>query len=379
MNARRRQHWRIPFSQPDIREMDVAAVREALLVTGPGSSHWLDRFESRLARHTGTRHAVGVSSGTAGLELALRALDIGPGDEVVLAALGYVATANAVCHTGATPVFVDSDETTLAIDPHALAAAMTPATRAVVVTHLFGLPAAMPAIMTTASRHGAAVVEDACQALGTRLAGEAAGSLGRLGVFSFSATKPVTAGEGGAVITGDPILADRVQRLRNHARDPDRADYTEIGLSARLAEPAAALAWAQLERLPESVLVRQQVADRYHDALGNCRELRLPAVSAGARISWFGYPLRLKEAQRDPVLAALNDAGIEARAYFQPLHQYKAHRGHPRVGELAVAEAAGRELLTLPLHAGLTAAHVDTIVAALRGALAAPRSSRRDR
>ncbi|MEC9340946.1 MAG: DegT/DnrJ/EryC1/StrS family aminotransferase [Pseudomonadota bacterium] len=370
MQSRAQRH--VPFAWPDIQDEDIAAVAAAVRDIGRADNRWIERFEERLSQITDSRHAIGVNSGTAALELALRALGIGPGDEVILAALGYVASANAICNAGAIPVFLDIESTGLNMDPDAIEAAVTPATRALLVTHLFGIPAAIDRIMATANRLGLTVIEDACQALGTTSGGRAAGAIGRIGAFSFSSTKPTTAGEGGAVVTNDPALAQRLRILRNQGRDPMQNDYVAVGSSARMTELAAALGWSQLGRLPSSLATRRYFAERYRAALRGSARIVLPEWNETAVVAWFGFPVRLAgvdAAARDRILDALTEAGIEARAYFQPLHTCLAHRDRPQAGNLAHCESAGRELLTLPLHGGMSQADVDRVAEMLMDAL----------
>jgi dTDP-4-amino-4,6-dideoxygalactose transaminase len=343
-----------------------AVVDGAAFVGGPA----IDAFETAFARYVGVTYCVGVRSGTAALELALRALGIGPGDEVVAPALSFFATAEAISLTGARPVFVDVDPATLLLDPAALDAAVTPRTRAVVPVHLYGQPAPMDALAARAARHGLAIVEDACQAHGATWNGRRAGALGALGCFSFYPSKNLGAfGEGGAITTADAALAARLRMLRDHGA-ATRYVHAAIGTNARLDALQAAVLSVKLPHLDAWNDARRRVAARYDAALAGVGDLALPVERQPARHVYHLFVAR--SAARDRIFARF-EAHAVARAvhYPTPLHLQPAYRhlGYGP-GAFPVAEAAAATVLSLPLYPELTPAQQDRVVAAVREAFA---------
>ncbi len=251
----------IPLSAPDITEVEIEAVAAVLRAPRLSLGPKLGEFETKIATYVGTPHAVGVSSGTAGLHLALLALGIGAGDEVIVPSFTFVAVANAVRYVGATPVFADIDAESMNVEPASAEAAITARTRALIVVHTFGRPADIPALMAIAARHKLAVIEDACEAIGSEIGGLRVGSLGDAGVFAFYPNKQITTGEGGMVVTRSQEIARRIAALRNHGRYetlsgaempevPDQwFEHRELGFNYRLSEMQCALGLAQLARM----------------------------------------------------------------------------------------------------------------------------------
>jgi len=372
---------RIPLARPDLGEAEQRAVAEALrspqLALGPR----LLAFEEAVAKRVGTAHAVAVNSGTSGLELALRALGIGAGDEVVTTPFSFVASANAVRLVGAEPVFVDVEDASLNLDPARIEAALTPRTRAVLVVHVFGRPAAMDEIVALARRRHLAVVEDACEALGAELHGRAVGSFGDAGVFAFYPNKQITTGEGGMVVTDRAALAGRLRSLRNQGRGPgdDWFEHRELGFSLRLPEPACALGIAQMARLTAILERREALAAAYAERLASRPELLLPTLHVpGGRISWFVYSLRLRpplgRSHRDALYRGLAARGIAAGRYFAPIHLQPVYRGRPgcEPGAFPIAEASADRSLALPFFNRIRDSELDEVCAALAELLDAP-------
>lgn len=248
----------VPLSEPDITDSEIDAVTRVLRGTRLSLGPELQRFEEAVAQRAGTTHAVAVSSGTAGLHLCVRALGIGPGDEVIVPSFTFIAAANAARFEGAIPVFVDIDPDTLNVDPACVEAAITPRTRAILAVHTFGLPARMDAILAIAQRNGLPVIEDACEAIGAEIAGRPAGSFGRAAVFAFYPNKQITTGEGGVVVTNDAELAAMVRALRNQGRFETDAwhQHSIVGFNYRLSDISAALGRAQVQRLDEISTLR---------------------------------------------------------------------------------------------------------------------------
>jgi perosamine synthetase len=366
---------RIPLSAPDISEADIAAVVKVLRGNQLSLGPRLERFEADLAGYTGAVRSVAVSSGTAGLHLCLRALDIGPGDEVVTTPFSFIASANAILYVGARPVFVDIDPDSLNIDPERLEAAITPRTRAILVVHAFGRPAAMGAIQNIAERHGLAVIEDACEAIGGTIDGRQLGTLGTVGVFAFYPNKQMTTGEGGAVVTDDVDLAERIHALRNHGRPRGKPEtYAELGYNYRLSEMQCALGIEQLKRLDSFLELRTQVAEMYRQRLGQTPQVRLPEASTEGKPSWFVYVVRLEaegasgREHRDAVLDQLRRDGIGCARYFAPIHlqdHYTETFGFRR-GDFPITEAASDTALALPFFNRLKEAQVDEVCRRLR-------------
>jgi perosamine synthetase len=260
---------RIPLSSPDVTEAEIDAVVEVLRTPRLSLGPKLAEFERAVAAYSGTRFAVAVNSGTSGLHLAVRALGLGAGDEVITTPFSFAASANVLLYNFATPVFVDVDAATLNIDPRLVEAAITPRTRAILAVHVFGRPAAMTELREIAARYDLAIVEDACEAIGAEVNGARVGSLGDAGVFAFYPNKQITTGEGGAILTDDPEIDALARRLRNQGRDATRDwyDHVDLGYNYRISEINCALGIAQLERIEPILERRAAVADAYRERL----------------------------------------------------------------------------------------------------------------
>jgi len=325
-------------------------------------------FERWFARYCGTTEAIGVSSGTRAIELALRALGIGPGDEVITAANTFVATAAAIVAAGARPVFADIDEQTLCLAPAAVADAITPRTRAILPVHLYGRPAAMDPIAAIAARHGLPVVEDAAQAHGARYHGRRVGAIGVAGCFSFYPTKNLGAfGDAGLVTTSDPRMADKLRLLRDHGRS-SKYEHQLLGYTARLDTIQAAVLRVQADALEEWNQRRRQVAAWYRELLPS--ELRLVAEEPGVEPVYHLFVVRI--ADRDVFRGFLEDRGIESAVHYPvPIHLQPACRGlgYAR-GAFPVAERAADEVVSLPMHPFVDRPSVEYVAAAARDFLA---------
>jgi perosamine synthetase len=366
----------IPLSAPDVTEEEIEAVVSVLRTPALSLGPRLPEFERAFAAWAGAREAVAVSSGTAGLHLSVRALGLGADDEVITTPLSFVASVNALLYERARPVFVDVERDSLNLDPARIEAAVTPRTRAILPVHLFGQPAAMPEFLAVAERHGLVVIEDACEAVGTRLGGRHAGTFGRAGVFGFYPNKPLTTGEGGLVVTDDAALAALLRSLRNHGREDDSFLHARLGFNYRLSDLAAALGVVQVRRLPEMLAGRERAARAYARRLGGEGDLVLPLLDPpDTRIGWFAYVVRLADrftaADRDAVVAALRARGIGCQRYFTPLHLQPHVREvvGDRTGEYPVAEAAAARTIALPFFSRLTEAQIDEVASTLVGLL----------
>ena len=370
----------IPLSAPDIAKTDIVAVvrvlRSRRLSRGPQA----EQFESAMASYIGVPHAIAVSSGTAALHLALLALGIGLGDEVIVPSFAFVAVASAVRYVGGTPVFVDIGDESLNLSPNAAEAAITLRTRAIIAVHTFGRPADLPALLEIAQRHKLALIEDACEALGAEIGGRRVGSFGDAAVFGFYPNKQITAGEGGMVVTLHGDAAQRMRTLRNHGRHDSHTaaansggaglDHVELGYNYRLSEMQCALGLAQLGRIEPILARREAIARRYGELLAGDLNLQLPALDIpGQRLSWFVYVVRLVQGDRDAVLGALADAGIAAGRYFAPVHLQPAYAAWRNPRALANTESAAARTLALPFFNRITDDQIQRVCSALQLAL----------
>jgi perosamine synthetase len=328
---------------------------------------------SATSRHSaGAREAVAVTSGTAALHLALVAVGVGPGDDVVVPSLTFVATANAVRYCGATPVFVDSDRATWCMQPSGLDELVTPRTKAIVPVHLYGHPCDMDPILEVARRHGIAVVEDAAQAHGAEYRGRRVGTLGAIGCFSFHGNKIITTCEGGMCVTDDPRLAERLRSLRDQAMDPQRYYWHDlVGYSYRMTNLQAAIGVAQVKKAASFLERKRRLVGWYTELLAPLAaagRLELQREATWARsVFWLSSVLLVdSRVSRDQVRARLGAAGIDTRPFFHPVHTLPPYARQQR---LPVAEDLGARGLNLPSGLGLEQSHVARVVRALTAAL----------
>ena len=377
----------IPMSEPDVGPAERAAVMEVLdgktLALGPR----LTRFEERLAEKVGARHGIAVNSGTAALHLCLIAAGVGEGDVVVTTPFSFVASANCILYVRARPVFVDVDPTTLTLDPERLERAVQAIGRsggrvkAVLPVHVFGQAADMDAILAVAERHGLAVIEDACEAIGGAYKGRPLGTIGDAGTFAFYPNKQMTTGEGGMIVTDDARWDALARSLRNQGRDvfDEWLAHSRLGYNYRLDEMSAALGLAQVERLDEILAKRARVAGWYSARLVDVEGVAVPRLSATTTTaSWFVYVVRLRDlATRAHAMRELAARGIPSRPYFPPIHlqpYFRADFGF-RPGAFPASEAAGETCLALPFYGTMTEDAVDTVCGALGEVLAARRET----
>jgi perosamine synthetase len=359
----------IPIASPDLSGNESTYVDECIRTTWISSvGHFITDFEQAFAAAVGTKHAVATNNGTTALHLALTALGIGPGDEVVVPALTYIATANAVRYCGATPVLADVEPDTMNLDPADFERRITGRTWAVIPVHLYGHPADMTAITAVAQRHGVAVVEDAAEAHGSRVGGRTVGSLGDAGVFSFFGNKIITTGEGGAVTTDDDALATRLRLLRGQGMDPERRYwFQEVGFNYRMTNVAAAIGLAQLERFDVMLQRRREIAARYTSELAGADGITLPVERPDTdRVDWLYTVLvdGFASDDRNTLIELLREDGIETRPVFYPLHLMPPYETSPAESH-PVAERLGAEGISLPTHVLLSDDDVTTVCEAL--------------
>jgi perosamine synthetase len=378
--------FRVPLSRPDIDEGDIAAVTGVLQGHALSLGPKLPEFERVVAEYVGTKHAVAVNSGTSALHLIARALGLGDGDEVITTPFSFVASANCFLFERARPVFVDIDPVTLNLDCGLIEAAITPKTRAICAVDVFGHPAEWDRLRDIATKHGLALIEDSCEALGARYrrrdgAWEKAGSLGDAGCFAFYPNKQITTGEGGIVVTDRDDVAALCRSMRNQGRGEDGAwlQHVRLGYNYRLSDINCALGISQMSRLSEILAMRRAVATRYGELLAGLAEVQTPTAGAGVEVSWFVYVIQLRQSfsrdARDQVLAGLRRRGIACSNYFTPIHlQEHFRRGFGyREGDFPVTERVAVRTVALPFYNRLSEEDARAVVTALREAIAEAR------
>ncbi len=362
----------IPLARPVLGEAEEQRVLDVLRSGRLSLGPLLGEFEREFAARVGARHACAVSSGTAGLHLALRAVGVKDGDEVITTPFSFVASANVAVYERARPVFADIDPVTLNLDPEAAAAAVTDRTTAVMPVHIFGYPADLTAF----ERLGLPIVEDACEALGSVDAdGIPIGGRGHPAVFAFYANKQLTTGEGGMVCVADAEVKERIDSERNQGRAPnmDWLDHDRLGFNYRLSDLACALGLAQLEHLDDMLADRARVAAAYGEALSGIEGLQLPCPDVGrARRGWFVYVVQLPAGlDRDSVVRALAERAVPSKPYFPAVHlmsYYREQFGH-REGEFPVCEDVAARSIALPFFPEMTESQVERVAQSLRGVL----------
>lgn len=364
----------IEMASSELNEQDIQAVMNVMtsgrLALGPQ----ITAFEEAMAQYVGVRHAVAVNSGTAALHLMVRALGLGPGDEVLVPSFTFAASVNVLLYEGVTPVFVDITPDTYNLDPEDLERRRTPRTRAVMVVDVFGHPAPWTELLAFAERYGLELLDDCCEALGSRYQGVPLGRLGAAGAFAFYPNKQITTGEGGMLVTDRDDIAAQARSMRNQGRGEMGAwlEHERLGYNYRMPELSAALGTSQLTRLDRFVAERAAVAERYDGLLAGVEGVRAPVVRPGVDMSYFVYVVTLLGApDRDRVMAGLQARGIPSRGYFAPIHQQPYLRPYlDTPPSLPVTEDAARRTLALPFHTALSPEAQETVVQALREVVA---------
>jgi perosamine synthetase len=390
----------IPMSSPDLTAAEVQAVEAVLRTPFLSIGPRIAEFEKQMADYIGARHAVGVSSGTAGLHLCVVAAGVGEGDLVITTPFSFVASSNCILYERAVPVFIDIDPQTLNIDPTLVAQAvedlarggevarrwLPPALRqsptesltlkAILPVDVFGQPADIDPIRQVAERHRLTVIEDACEAIGAEYKGRQAGTLGDAAVFAFYPNKQMTTGEGGLIVTDVDEWDALFRSLRNQGRDQSGTwlNHVRLGYNYRLDEMSAALGVAQLARMEELLHKREQVARMYGERLREIEGVFLPCIApTTTRMSWFVYVIRLApHIDRDAVMARLHAQGVACRPYFTPIHlqPFYVQKFGYTAGDFPATEAAAHSTLALPFHNRLDQATVDRVCVTLAEALA---------
>ena len=400
--APRRAPAPLPVAKPELGEAEADAARRAILSGWVTQGPEVEAFEREFAAYVAAPHACAVSSCTAALHVALVAVDIGPGDEVITASHSFIATANAIRYVGAVPVFADVDLQSGNLDPDQVAAAIGPRTRAILAVHQVGMPADLARLLALADRHGLALIEDAACAVGSELAWQGGWQRigrphGRIACFSFHPRKLLTTGDGGMLTTADPVLDAAFRRLRQHGMtvsDRDRhaaatvvrEGYDRVGFNYRLTDIQAAVGREQLKRLPDMVAHRRAQVGHYRSLLGACAAIQLPQEPNWARTNWQSFVVMLRsQAIRDRAMAQLLEAGIATRPGVMTSHREAAYQTDPwrcvagpgacgcapgTCVRLAASEARRDRGLTLPLFHAMTEADIARVADALIGAVA---------
>jgi perosamine synthetase len=384
----------INMSSPDLTDEERQAVARVLATPNLSMGNQLTAFEESISSYTGSRYAIGVSSGTAGLHLCVRAAGIQAGDLVITTPFSFVASANVLLYEGAVPIFVDVEPRTGNIDPYLVFAAtqdilqggknaqawlppkgasVESKLKAILPVDVFGQPADLELILNTAWQYKLKVIEDSCEALGAAYKGHPTGTLGDYGVFGFYPNKQITTGEGGMVITDDEEAATLMRALRNQGRAPGDTwlQHTHLGYNYRLDEMSAALGVAQMQRLDELISKRNQVAEWYNQRLVEISGIEPPTIAKySSKVSWFVYVVRFAPGlDRDVIAKKLAGLGIPARPYFLPVHlqPYMVERFGYQEGTFPVTEDLGRRGLALPFSGVMEEGQVERVCQALQG------------
>ena len=367
----------IKLSNPDITQQEIDAVADVL------HSGWLSlgpkvpEFERAFAEYVGVKHAIAVSSGTTGLHLLVRAIGIQPGDEVISTPFSFIASTNCIMFEGGRPVLVDIDPQTWNLDLAQVEAAITRRTKAIIPVDVFGQPPDMDAVNVMAERRGLRVIEDSCEALGSKYKGRMAGSLADAGVFGFYPNKQITTGEGGMITTDDDEIARLCASMRNQGRDSGMAwlAHDRLGYNYRLSDIACAIGIVQMKRIEELLAKRRRVAGWYQQRLADEQRLTMQRLSVDCEQSWFVFVVKLADDYREPdrnrIIEALRARGIGSSNYFAPIHLqafYRREFGY-KEGSFPVCERVAARTLALPFHNGLTESEVDEVCRTLKSLL----------
>mgnify|MGYP001576753127 FL=1 len=350
----------------------LEVLRSGVLSIGPK----IQEFEKKFAKFVSARYACAVSSGTAGLHLALVVAGIQKGDEVITSPFSFIASANVILYVGAKPVFVDVDPLTDNIDPKEIEKAITKKTKAILPVHIFGQPADMVAIMKIAKKHNLIVIEDACESLGATWKGKSAGTFGQSGVFAFYANKQMTTGEGGMIVTNDRAVDELCRSLRNQGRTPDMQwlDHKYLGYNYRMDEMSAAVGLAQIEKIDFLIKKRREIAGWYAQELKKTDSLiEIPYTPPEATHTWFVYVIRIKNERinRNKVIQDLAKRGVSSKPYLPSIHLFSFYtdRFGYKKGDFPISEKISDSVLALPFYIGLTRQDIKTIVKKLGSTL----------
>jgi len=364
----------VPMSLQEIDDSDIEAIISVLksgrLALGPKATE----FEEKIEHYIEINHAIAVSSGTAGLHILVKAMDIKEGDEVLVPSFTFASSVNVILYERAAPVFVDIDSETFNIDPKDLERKITKNTKAIMVVDVFGHPAEWDDILRIAKKYDLQVIDDSCEALGAEYKGKKLGQFGDCACFAFYPNKQITTGEGGMIVTNNEGIASLARSLRNQGRGEMSSwlEHERLGFNYRMDEMSAALGVSQLRRIEEILIKREKVAMTYTEKLKKLSFLRTPVVKPYVKMSWFVYVITLKRGlDRDIVIKKMAEKGIPTRGYFSPMHlqPYIKKMFGFKGGELPVTEDIARRSLALPFHNNLSEGEIDLVIDALINAV----------
>ncbi len=359
-----------PLAKPSLGKEEERAVLEVLRSRVLSMGPKVEAFEKDFAKFVGTKYAVAVSSGTAGLHLALIGAGIKEGDEVITTPFSFVASANAILYVGAKPVFVDIEPVTYNIDPDKIEATITSKTKAILVVHILGQATDMDPIQRLAKKYNLKIIEDACESVGATYKGKRVGTFGESAVFAFYPNKQMTTGEGGMMVTNSRTPATLFRSLRNQGRGEDTVwlDHQRLGYNYRMDEMSAALGIVQLRKIDRFIAERRQIAEWYEKYLSLYSEqVRTPRTLHGNTHTWFVYVALLLRGKRDDVIKRLGKKGIAAKPYFPSIHLFSFHQkrfGFTK-GDFPISEGVSAQSLALPFYSGLTEKDVQFICGTL--------------
>ncbi len=363
--------WKIPLSEPDITAKEIRAVGGVLKTLYLSMGSKLEEFEKLMAKFTGVKYSVVVSSGTSGLHLIIKALGISRGDEVITTPFSFISSSNCILFEGAKPVFVDIDEKTFNIDVKKIEEKITKKTKAILAVDIFSQPADWNELKKIAKKHKLYLIEDSAEALGSEYKGKKCGSFGDAAIFAFYPNKQITTGEGGVILTNNKKIYYLCQSMANQGRKVLNGKWLEhvrLGYNYRLDEMSCALGIAQMERIKEILKKRTMVAELYIKKLKGIEDLDIPYIKPGNKLSWFVYVIKLAERlagkKRDKIIKEMAKRGIQCSNYFQTIHLQPFYKKEffYKAGDLPVAENTSERTLALPFFNDLTEKELDFVV-----------------
>lgn len=368
---------KIPLSQPDITNLERKEISQVLKTPYLSLGPKVKEFEAKIANYLEIKYAIAVNSGTSALHLAIRALNVNKGDEVITAPFSFISSANCILYERAKPVFVDINPQTLCIDTNKIEGAITRKTKAILAIDIFGHPANWPQLKKIAQKHNLYLIEDAAEAFGSESKGKKCGTFADISIFSFYPNKQITTGEGGMIMTNNAKIAEICQSLRNQGRDLIKEEWNRllhprVGYNYKMPEICAAMGVAQFKRIREIITRRENVAKLYNQKLKNISEIELPYMSPEVKMSWFVYVIRLKKdcekKKRDKILLSLKKEGIGCSNYFPSIHlqpPYKKMFGY-KTGDFPTSENVSRRTIALPFYNNLPEKDIDYVIKALK-------------
>lgn len=370
--------FRVNLSRPDITDAEINAVVDVMRSPNLSLGPKLGEFEDAFCEYSGRKRAVAVNSGTSGLYLCMKALNIGPGDEVITTPFTFISSVTSIMMSGATPVFVDVDPVSLNMDPEKIEAKITDKTKAILPVVVFGNPAGLDRVCEVADKHGLAVIEDSCEGLGSTLGGKKVGAFGTMSLFAFYPNKQITTGEGGMILTDDDDLADMCVSLRNQGRGKGGGwlAHDRLGYNYRLSDINCAMGIVQLGRLGEFVDKRKKVAAMYQEMLAGESRLIVPEAPADCEMSWFVFVVRIADGnatveQRNAILGKMIERGVQVSNYFPPvyLQPFMVEKFGYKEGDFPITDAICRSTMALPFHNNLTLDEVKIVCDELKACL----------